>query len=702
MAPPFSPEHRPIETLPGLLRARCAAHPDSEAYAFVSAGSTAGMLTYAELDARARAIAAVLRRRAKPGALALLLYAPGLDFVSGFFGCLYAGLVAVPAYPPFGARLDRAAARLEAIVEESGIEIVLAGGEIAAMRDSFVRHAPRLDAAEWLATDRIARDAGESDDGPEASADSPAIIQFTSGSTSSPRGVVLTHAGILHNSRHIFTRFDAADCDRVVSWLPPYHDMGLIGGILQTLYMGCPVTMMSPLEFLARPLSWLELMARTGAQVSGGPNFAYELCVRRTTPEERKQLDLSRWRLAFTGAETIRKETLERFTEAFAPAGFDPRAWLPCYGLAEATLLVTCASPWSRPVELGVDRSELERGRVVCCDPDAATAKAVVACGAGLDDQSLAIVDPTTLRRCEPDEIGEIWISGPSVGQGYWRKPFESELVFAARLVDEPETRWLRTGDLGFLSAGVLYLTGRLKDVIVLHGRNIYPEDVERAAESCHPAVRAGCGAAFGVELEGDERIVLVQEVRDADLEDRGQMFATLRGAIGAAEGIALHEIVLIRPQTIAKTSSGKIRRGSVRADYLADRLAVVDRDGTGARPAAAAGTPAAAPANALERQIAAIWSELLEVESLGRDENFFDLGGSSLAFARALDRIREIAGIGPVSIVTLFRFPTVRSLAGYLASGTASNRVFARVHERVEAQRSARRRFAERVAGRR
>src|SRR2546423_522199 len=467
-------------TLVGLLRWRALHQPKQQAYIFLPDGETneeAG-LTYAELDRQARAIGAQLQSFSAGGECALLLYPPGLDYITAFFGCLYAGLIAVPAYPP---RLNRPLIALETIVTDAQATIALTTTPILASAERWLVHTPTLKALTWLTTDTISSDHLETWHDPAINCDSLAFLQYTSGSTTKPRGVMLTHNNLLYNSALIHQCFELTPESRGASWLPPYHDMGLIGGILQPLYGGFPVTLMSPLAFLQSPFRWLQAISHTKATVSGGPHFAYDLCVRKITPEQRTMLDLSSWNVAFTGAEPIRYETLERFATAFAPCGFRGETFYPCYGLAEATLIVAGGKRTEPPVIKKFEAAGLEQKRAVEVQIEDGATKVLVGCGHTLPKQTIVIVDPESLTRCPDNHIGEIWVSGPSIAQGYWNRSEETERTFRARLADTGEGPFLRTGDLGFLQDGELFVTGRLKDLIIIRGHNYYPQDIELA-----------------------------------------------------------------------------------------------------------------------------------------------------------------------------------------------------------------------------
>jgi acyl-CoA synthetase (AMP-forming)/AMP-acid ligase II len=367
-----------------------------------------------------------------------------------------------------------------------------------------------------------------------------------------------------------------------VSWLPLYHDLGLIGGILQSIYAGFPIIFMSPVAFLQRPLRWLQAISRTRATVSGGPPFAYDLCVRKITPEQRATLDLSSWSQAVIGAEPVRYESLERFAAAFAPCGFRREAFHPCYGLAEATLLAAGGLKAAPPVVFTVQSAALEHDRVVAAPRAEKGAQTLVGYGQDLEGQEIVIAHPETQTRCSPDEVGEIWIAGPSVAQGYWNQPEDTERIFGAYLADTREGPFLRTGDLGFLKDGELFVTGRLKDLIIVDGRNNYPQDVELTVEQSHPSLRPGCCAAFSVDIAGYEQLVILVEVERhyqpmrQHLPDTSEIVQAIRRAVAESHELRVYAVSLLKPGSIPKTSSGKIQRHACRVQFLTGNLHVI------------------------------------------------------------------------------------------------------------------------------
>src|SRR5712692_8682608 len=566
-------------TLVDLLRWRALHQPDNQAYTFLLDGETTeDHLTYGELDQQARAIATLLQNSGATGERALLLHPPGLDYIAAFFGCLYAGVVAVPAYPPQSTRLDRAMARrLQAVAKDAQPLLGLTTSQNLSVVTGLFEQAPEFQSMHWLTTDTIASSMGNGWQQPAISGETLAFLQYTSGSTADPNGVMLTHSNLLHNSRLIHRYFENTPSSRGVIWLPPYHDMGLIGGILQPLYGGFPVTLMSPIAFLQRPLRWLQAISHLKATVSGGPDFAYNLCVRKITPEQRATLDLSSWQVAFTGAEPIRSETLERFTETFAPCGFRREAFYPCYGLAEATLIISGGQITAPPVVRTFEETALQHNRVIEVLPGHEAVRTLVGCGQPQLDERMVIVGLKSLTKWQPGEGGEIRVCGSSIAQGYWNRPEANGQTFQAHLADTEEGPFLRTGDLGFILDDELFVTGRLKDLIILRGRNYYPQDIELTVEQSHPALRPSCGAAFSIEVANEERLVVVQEVeRQYRNLDVNAVIAAIRQSVAEQHELQVYCVVLIKTGHVPKTSSGKIQRYVCRDRFLAGSLEMI------------------------------------------------------------------------------------------------------------------------------
>ncbi len=574
-------------SLVAVLRRWSRERPTETALTFVQADGVDRALTYGEIDAAARALAAELLRR-KPacaGSRALLVYAPGPEFLLGFLGCLYAGVVAVPTYAPHPAQLKRSTERFLAIARDARPDFFLASSAYAKGVRLLMLALPRHWGAQLVDTDRLDLRGPDDWTPPDTAGEARvAFVQYTSGSTSDPKGVTVSHENLVHNLRAI-QRLATAGTDAPigVSWLPPYHDMGLIGGQLQPLYAGFPGYLFSPLEFLTRPILWLELISRHGATVSPFPNFALEYCLRKVTDEQRDRLDLSTWQVAINGAEPIRADTLARFSDRFAPCGFQAEAHKPVYGLAEATLMASCPYEVRPPRTEAVSQDALREGRVAA-PANAEDTATFVSCGPALPGQTIRSVDPETHAPVAPDRIGEIWLSGPSIASGYWNKPDASAATFGARLAGSDEGPFLRTGDLGFLRDGELFVTGRLKDLIILRGKNVFPQDLEHVAEQSHPALRPGSSVAFAVPGDEGEAVVIVAEVRRDGVTDLDALARTVRDALRRGPGIDPTTIVLLPAGALPKTSSGKVRRFKARELYLRGKLKV---EATWTRPEA-------------------------------------------------------------------------------------------------------------------
>ena len=582
-------------TVVELLRYRALHQTQQLSFTFLQEGETASASwTYEALDRLSRAIASQLQVMNLSGERALLLYPPGLDYLAAFFGCLYAGVVAVPAYPP---RNHRNTPRIGAIASDAQAAIALTTSAIQSKIKSLID----VSSLQWLTTDNLPAGIENSWEEPFIQKDTLAFLQYTSGSTGIPKGAMLSHGNLLHNAATTYQYMEHSPESKFVSWLPVYHDMGLIGGILQPLYGGFPCFLMSPASFLQNPYRWLKTISDYRGTTSGGPNFAYELCLQKITPEQRQTLDLSSWSVAFNGAEPVRWETLEKFSEAFAECGFRREAFYPCYGMAEATLMISGGVKADFPAVKAVRGEGLKCDRVVeenlTAQPPSLRGKGekffpllqgeglgekstdirtFVSCGRTLPKQEIVIVHPQRLTRCQPDEVGEIWVSGPSIGQGYWNRKQETEETFRAYLADSRERLFLRTGDLGFLQNGELFITGRLKDLIIIRGRNLYPQDIELTAERSHPALRKGSVAAFAVEVKNEEKLVVVQELEFRQKPSFEEVIGAIRQAVSLEHEVQVYAVVLIKGGSIPKTSSGKIQRRACKAEFLAGTLKVL------------------------------------------------------------------------------------------------------------------------------
>ena len=593
-----------------ILQQRAIAKPEATAYIFLEDGENKEVkLTYRELEDRVKAIAQHLQATVDPGSRALLVYAynDSLEFIQAFFGCLYAGVVAVPCHPPMNrltttevqTRLVDAKAeivlsnatllpQLQKQLTDRGIRSSASTGRTSrsssnddwgATRPSFERRGTddaENAAVKWLDTAKIKATAKDYSI-PAIDPDSLAFLQYTSGSTGEPKGVIITHRCLLQNQEMLRLAFGHDEHSVGVGWLPLFHDMGLIGNVIQTVYLGACCVMMSPVSFVQKPIRWLQAVSKYKVTTSGAPNFAYDLLCDRAKDSQIEQLDLSNWKLAFCGAEPVKEATIERFSQKFATCGFKKSAFYPCYGMAEATLMITGGDYRKPPTVKYVDKIALEENKVVTKSKEQAGITTIVSAGYPWLDGKIAIANPQTLTECAADEVGEIWFASSSVGKGYWQKPDVTAKTFQAILNDK---QYLRTGDLGFICDNELYITGRLNDVLVFWGLNHYPQQIERTVEESHEALKPNCGAAISVNVEGKDRLVIVQEIershrRSFVLED---VVESIRWAIFQQHFIDVYSIVLLKPGALPKTSSGKVQRNVTKERYLADDLSVMAR----------------------------------------------------------------------------------------------------------------------------
>jgi acyl-CoA synthetase (AMP-forming)/AMP-acid ligase II len=564
-------------TLADLLRSQADAEPERVTFRYLpESGADPLTLCNAGLERRARAIAVVLRETGvRAGDRVLLVYPQGLDYIAAFFACAYVGAAAVPVVPP---RPHRPLSRLEATAADARAAAALTTRGLLARLQSYLDQAPHLRGLRWLASDAISEDLGAAWRAQAVGPADLALVQYTSGSTAEPKGVMLSHANVLRNMAMLEECFAITPESRGVSWLPPYHDMGFMSATVLPLYCGCLATLLSPLAFLQHPVQWLRAVTQARATHSGGPNFAYELCARKVTEEQKAGLNLSSWQVAFVGAEPIRKETLDRFLTAFARCGFRGRSFCPCYGLAEATLLVTGCRAAARPAVQAVAADALEQHHVVPVSPEQAGARPLVGCGQPVQDGQVVIADPETGTACGPGGIGEIWIGGSNVAQGYWDRPAETAQTFRARLAGTGDGPFLRSGDLGFLSGGELFVTGRRKDLLIIRGCNHYPQDIELTVAKSHSALQPDGGAAFSIEVNGEERLVVVHELgRQHRLADHGEVQAAVRQAVAEQHDVQVYRVVLLKPGGVPRTSSGKIQRQACRAAFLAGTLEALE-----------------------------------------------------------------------------------------------------------------------------
>jgi acyl-CoA synthetase (AMP-forming)/AMP-acid ligase II len=562
-----------------VLESHALRQPDAMALAFLSdSGRVEAQLTFADLADRAFAQAAVLMERgAAPGDRAILAFPPGLDFMVGFFGCLAAGVIAVPLAPPRRAGKRDSSANIVADCRPR-FALTSASSATPARDGLLARFADHP--LEWvIVADETPARADRAAPLRRPESRDIAFLQYTSGSTSLPKGVMVSHANLVANLEMIRLALGNSRASTYVSWTPLHHDMGLILNVLQAFYIGAAAVLMPPVSFLQRPLSWLKAIHDYRAEAAGGPNFCFDLCVSRFRAEAMEGVDLSHWRVAFNGAEPVRADTLRRFAATFAPYGFDAGAFYPCYGMAESTLLISGGRRGAGATIEIASRAAMQGLRIQ--EPlSEADAIAIVGCGRALAGETIAIVDPDTLERCDGDQIGEIWVAGPHVANGYWRNEAATRETFGGAIAGESGVAWLRTGDLGRIDRrGELFITGRIKDLIIVRGVNHYPQDIEYSAQKAHASLRPGFGAAFAIaDREGQERVVIVQEVERTHRHriDLAEVVADIREAVAEEHELALHDVALVQPGTIPKTTSGKIQRRLIRRLWQEGGLEIV------------------------------------------------------------------------------------------------------------------------------
>ncbi|NHZ35813.1 AMP-binding protein [Massilia rubra] len=653
-----------MNSIADVLQSRATEKPLSTAFTFLGEGEGGtASVTFSALDLAARTVAGHLQARTAPGDRVLLVLPPGLDYIIGFFACLYAGVIAVPALPPSN---PRHLPRLRNIAADVAPRLILSDEKII---DRYA-HSAALPLGQDVAWFPLApllmagpawRHPGHDDNG-----NALAFIQYSSGSTGAPKGVEISHANLLANSSLSQRTYGLQSGDVMVSWLPPHHDFGLVGGILLPVFVGAHCVHFAPAAFLMRPYRWLKAISDYRAKMTGAPNFAYELCARKVTPEQKSGLDLSVLEVAVSGAERVRPETLSAFAQAFAACGFRPEAFTPAYGLAESTLLVCAATARvsnALPKVMRVDRDALGRGVALPC-VDQAQSLEFVAVGA--DEKQaprFAIVDPDTRQALPCGRVGEIWIRGASVAHGYWRKPEESQAVFGAS-IDGIGGHFLRSGDLGFMAEDHLFIVGRSKEVLVFDGRNLFPQDIEASVEALDAAFRPDACAAFSVERDDGEHLVIFQELDSRAAPVAAGLEERVREALADEHGVMrLEAMCLLKAGQLPRTSSGKIQRSECRKLYSAGSLAYLWSWHAEQRLLA---EPGRAPAGVTEVTVAAIAADVLQLPNVAANVDLFLLGAHSLSASQMLIRLH--AAFSPradgLTLHQLFEARTVEEIS--------------------------------------
>lgn len=665
-----------FSTLVELLQWRALYQPEQLAFRFLQDGEAeSDSLNYQVLDRQARIIGAWLQDLGYSNKPVILLYPPGLEFITAFFGCLYANVIAVPGYPP---RRNHHLNRLQTILTDTQATLVLTTSAFLTKLAEKLSKIPELTDLKCLATDTITDNLQTRWQPPVITKDTLAFLQYTSGSTGQPKGVMVTHGNLLHNSACIQQSCGLTPSSVSVNWLPTFHDMGLVDGIIQPIYTGFLSVLLPPVTFLQHPIAWLRTISDYKATHSGGPNFAYNLCISKISLEQQETLDLSSWSSAYNGAEPISSETLEKFANKFQSCGFQANYLTPCYGMAEATLMISMKSLEDRLTYCQVETQALEQNRVILAGSDSELSQQIVSCGQPWLDTKVVIADPESMTRCSWGQIGEIWVSGSSITQGYWQQPESTDRTFKAYLADTGEGPFLRTGDLGFLKDGELFVTGRLKDLIVIRGRNLYPQDIEMAVENSHLALKRGGCSAFGVELGGEERLVVLQEVERSYLRklNINEVIADIRQSIVEHYDLEVYGVVLLKPGSIPKTTSGKIQRHACKTAFVAGDLQAVGQWTRNLEQSQGNKVNEFGETNLLPPNSSAIAQWLknriaerigLPLQEIDGDKSFASYGLDSLGGVNLATELEAWLG-SKISPTLLYEYPTINTLAQHLA----------------------------------
>ncbi len=662
-------------SLVDVLTYQAKKHPEKTAYIFLRNGEKEEIrLTYRELDMQARCVAVHIQAQCRPGDRAMLIYPPGIEFIPAFFGCLYAGVMAVPVYPPNPANLHISMEKIMMLISDAAPNVIITTEEVSNSLHFIIKDYPELKKIKWLSTDNLNADSTGSLRKLQINENTLAFLQYTSGSTGNPKGVMVSHGNILYNQEMIKAGFGHSEQSVVVGWLPLFHDMGLIGNVLQPLYLGIVCILMSPVDFLKKPFRWLDAISRYNATTSGGPNFGYDLCVRKIGDEQLTGLDLSSWKVAFNGAEPVRARTLKRFSEKFKACGFKEKSFYPCYGMAEATLFISGKQPDLKPNIYNLDGASIEKDRINIKIGSDSSTQQIVGCGETRLDQKICIVNPESETLCADDKVGEIWVSGDNIAKGYWQNTKETRATFQAYIKDTGEGPFLRTGDLGFKVKKELFITGRAKDLIIINGRNVYPQDIENTVCQIHSSFRPGCGAAFSIEQENEEKLIIVQEVKNKDSAqlETDEIIAEIRSAIARHHDIHVHDVVLIHQGTLSKTSSGKVQRRQCRMMYMENQLDTVAV--SICKPLESDITTNISPPDfdsveSIEDWLALRVSRMssIDSESIEFSSSIFDYGLSSKHIMSLNGEVEEILG-QEVSPTIFVDNPTISSIADTLA----------------------------------
>jgi len=618
-------------------------------------------LTYKELWQQASAIADFLKVIAKPGSRIMLFFPAGMVYVKAFYGCLLAGMIAVPLYPP---RRNVKSDRIVNVAKSCHAHIALTTqAMLAGIQSSWTEQNTTGMPLSFYTVDDIALRGSASGQCSDIDINSPAFLQYTSGSTGTPKGVIITHENIMANTAYLTLMADGKKDDVFVNWLPLFHDLGLITAVLWPIYLGASSVLMAPARFVRNPAMWLKAISHYRGSMCGAPNFAYDLCVNKIADTELLTLDLKSWRVAYNAAEPVKAETLNTFTERFSAHGFKGEAFYPGYGMAEATVFITGGDPARVPVQITVDRQTLAQHRLEVIDSDnPVVGVKLVACGKASPPHDVRVVNPDTSVELPDGSIGEIWFSGPSVSPGYWGLPELSKACFNQKILgqDSNSNNYLRTGDLGVIWHGDLFVTGRIKDLIILCGKNYYPQDIETSAVTAHSALRPGHCAAF--ENNSDQLIIVAEIEREYFRSvNPGEVIKAIRQQITHDHGLGITEVILLKPYKIPVTSSGKIQRAKTKQLFLDKGLDVIAHTGFGTTD------NYVAPTSTLEHLLCDIWSSVLKLDRIGINDNFFNVGGNSLHAVEISAELQKAINIISIDAELLLEHSTIAQLAQFL-----------------------------------
>lgn len=676
MQHPYAP---PVATMVELLRWRAARQHGRVAYTFVEDGETKAVdRTYGGLDRRARAVAAWLAQGNARGDRALMMFEEGLEYLDALFGCMYADVLAVPVHPPDPRRLQRTLPRLLNIAKDAGVTAVLTTSDIAGAARAAFADVAELASARWLAVDALDEALADAWADPGIASDDLAYLQYTSGSTALPKGVMVSHRNLVHQLVDFDTGYGHTPDSVLVSWLPATHDLGLVYGRFMPLFVGFRCVFTSPAAFMQKPSRWMGLVSRFRGTHSPSPNFGFEVAARKVSPEELALLDLSCVKVLLNGAEPIRQESEERFVEVYAAAKLPRAAVTHAMGMSEATAkIMTEPVDRSPPRFVHIDGAAYERNEVVVVPRGAPNSRTVASNGTTLYDTVVHAVDPQTHEKLGPDRVGEMWVKGTTVARGYWNNPEATEAVFRARTTDG-DGPFLRTGDLIFRHDGEIYLSGRLKDVIIVRGQNHHPADLEWTVGNAHAALRPNCAAAFGVSDAHGEHVVLVTEVYEDKVRDPEAVLGAVRAAL-AEHGLAARSIVLMPARALPKTSSGKIQRTLARKLFLDGDLPALHRwdapEAAVQAPKVAEGLLARLLAAQGRRRTALLVDHVRSVAAglLGLDPADVDadrpvqeLGLDSVTAVDMVERVGKDLGL-ELQGTLLFDHPTIEALCRHL-----------------------------------